>query len=97
MSLSRMFARTMNMSLTASLVILLVLGARLILRKAPFLRPLGRRPVPPSLPGVPAVVFYGTIDYCDPETGEVVTGSGNPYGTRTQSLVVINAVDGSIY
>lgn len=45
----------------------------------------------------PAIVFYGTIDYCDPETGEVVTGSGNPYGTRTQSLVVINAVDGSIY
>lgn len=35
MSLSRMFARTVNMSLTASLVILLVLGARLILRKAP--------------------------------------------------------------
>lgn len=45
----------------------------------------------------PAVVFYGTIDYCDPGTGEVITGSGNPYGTRIQSLVVINAVDGTIY
>lgn len=45
----------------------------------------------------PAVVFYGTIDYCDPETGEVITGTGNPYGTRIQSLVVVNAVDGTIY
>lgn len=35
MSLSRMFARTVNMRLTASPVSLLVLGARLILRKAP--------------------------------------------------------------
>ena len=45
----------------------------------------------------PAVIFYGTIDYCDPETGEVITGTGNPYGTRIQSLVVVNAVDGTIY
>ena len=45
----------------------------------------------------PAVVFYGTIDYCDPETGEVITGTGNPYGTRIQSLVVVNAIDGTIY
>lgn len=31
------------------------------------------------------------------ETGEVVTGTGNPYGSRVQSLVVVNAVDGTIY
>ena len=45
----------------------------------------------------PAVIFRGTIDYCDPETGEIVTGSGNPYGTRLQTLAVVNAVDGSIF
>lgn len=45
----------------------------------------------------PAVIFRGTIDYCEPETGEVVTGTGNPYGTRVQTLLVINAVDGTIY
>ena len=60
---------------------------------------LARFPVPnsDSFYYAPAVVFFGTIDYCDPETGEVVTGTGNPYGTRIQSLVVVNAVDGTIY
>lgn len=45
----------------------------------------------------PAVIFSGTIDYCDPDTGEIITGTGNPYGSRLQSLVVVNAVDGTIY
>lgn len=45
----------------------------------------------------PAVIFYGTIDYCDSKTGAVITGTGNPYGTRKQTLVVINAVDGTFY
>lgn len=60
---------------------------------------LARFPVPnsDSYYYAPTVIFFGTIDYCDPETGEVVTGTGNPYGTRIQSLVVVNAVDGTIY
>ena len=60
---------------------------------------LGRFPVADSnsFYYAPAIVFYGTIDYCDKNSGEVITGTGNPYGTRTQSLVVINAVDGTIY
>lgn len=45
----------------------------------------------------PAIIFRGTIDYCDPETGEIVTGTGNPYGTRIQTLAVVNAVDGTIF
>lgn len=60
---------------------------------------LGRFPVANSTNFyyAPAVAFSGTIDYCDPGTGEVVTGTGNPYGSRVQSLVVVNAVDGTIY
>ena len=60
---------------------------------------LGRFPVADSnsFYYAPAIVIYGTIDYCDKNSGEVITGTGNPYGTRTQSLVVINAVDGTIY
>lgn len=60
---------------------------------------LGRFPVADSnsFYYAPAIVFYGTIDYCDKNSGEVITGTGNPYGTRLQSLVVINAVDGTIY
>lgn len=45
----------------------------------------------------PTVIFRGTIDYCDPETGEVVTGTGNPNGSRVQTLAVVNAVDGTIF
>lgn len=45
----------------------------------------------------PAVIFRGTIDYCEPDTGEVVTGTGNPYGTRVQTLALVNAVDGTIF
>lgn len=45
----------------------------------------------------PAVIFRGSIDYCDRETGEAVTGTGNPYGARIQTLVAINAVDGTVF
>ena len=45
----------------------------------------------------PAVIFRGTIDYCEPETGKIVTGTGNPNGSRIQTLAVVNAVDGTIF
>lgn len=60
---------------------------------------LARFPIPDSCNFyyAPAVVFSGTIDYYDSDTGEIITGTGNPYGTRIQSLAVVNAVDGTIY
>lgn len=45
----------------------------------------------------PAAIFRGSIDYCDRESGEAVTGTGNPYGARIQTLVAINAVDGTVF
>lgn len=45
----------------------------------------------------PAAIFRGSIDYCDRETGAVLTGTGNPYGARIQTLVAINAVDGTVF
>ena len=45
----------------------------------------------------PAAIFRGSIDYCDRETGAVLTGTGNPYGARIQTLVAINAVDGTFF
>lgn len=47
---------------------------------------------------VPAVMLEGTIDWYDKASGELVTGTGlsNRGGKRVRTLVMINAVDGSI-
>lgn len=45
---------------------------------------------------IPAIVFYGTADYYGAESGTFYMGSGEPFGSRHNSLVWINAIDGSI-
>ena len=58
---------------------------------------LARFPIPDSNDFYygPAVSFSGTIDYYDPNTGEIVAGSGDRI-SRIQPLVVLNTVDGTI-
>ncbi len=46
---------------------------------------------------VPGALFYGTIDYCGTESGEIYYSSGTDFGDdRIIPLLALNAVDGSV-
>lgn len=42
----------------------------------------------------PTLLFKGTVDYYDKATGQLLTGSGSPYGPRQQLLLPLDALTG---